>query len=375
MEQRQRQQVACRCAGLGAEQPVAGLAAFSTRLACDELGALGLPGGAAACRGSPRCRSSSVTTVSNVGGWSGHRLAERLRRPRSATPARRVGGDQEEVLAARRRAPKPGVPLVAHRQLGGALEAEVRLRVGVVEVVGDLAGLEQHVERHDDGAGLEDAVVDDREVRQVRAGQRDLVAGLDAASTPAGWRPGWRRRRPARTSAGCRRAHRVAVGYGRALSSSRIDRFSMRPTSSDRGRSRTVDRVQRGPRSDRTRRRASRSLPDRAGRDAAAGAHGRRPGSGTVEAAHRRAIRQPLPIAANAQGQVASDAAPVAGLGRRRGTARSSVISIRRLDPADHGVVAPGRGRRAGSASRSSSGHRQQRRLPLRSVARVDEVA
>ena len=48
-------------------------------------------------------------------------------------------------------------------------------------MVGDLAALEQHVERHDGRAGLEDPVVDDREVRQVRAAQRHLVARLDAA--------------------------------------------------------------------------------------------------------------------------------------------------------------------------------------------------
>ena len=48
-------------------------------------------------------------------------------------------------------------------------------------MIGHLAPLEQHVQRHDRRAGLEDAEVDDREVRQVRARQRDLVAGLDAA--------------------------------------------------------------------------------------------------------------------------------------------------------------------------------------------------
>ena len=51
----------------------------------------------------------------------------------------------------------------------------------VGQVVGDLATLEQHVERHHDGAGLEDPVVDDREVGQVGAAQRHLLAGLDAA--------------------------------------------------------------------------------------------------------------------------------------------------------------------------------------------------
>ena len=48
-------------------------------------------------------------------------------------------------------------------------------------MVGHLAALEQHVERHHGRAGLEDAVVDDREVRQVGAAERDLVARLDAA--------------------------------------------------------------------------------------------------------------------------------------------------------------------------------------------------
>ena len=76
---------------------------------------------------------------------------------------------------------KPACPSCADRQLGGALEAEVGLRLGVGQVVGDLAPLEQHVERHDGRAGLEDPVVDDREVRQVRAAQRHLVAGLDPA--------------------------------------------------------------------------------------------------------------------------------------------------------------------------------------------------
>ena len=107
------------------------------------------------------------------------RLAERL----GALDRRRGGrvdGDHEEVLAAVGLL-EARVPLGADRQLGGALEAEVGLRVRVGEVVGDLAALEQHVERHDGRAGLEDPVVDDREVGQVGAAQRDLVAGLDAA--------------------------------------------------------------------------------------------------------------------------------------------------------------------------------------------------
>ena len=123
--------------------------------------------------------SSSVATVLERRGLPGHRRAERLGAVDRGGRGR-VGGDHEEVLAPVESA-EPGVPLLGHRQVRGALEAEVRLRVGVAEVVGHLAPLEQHVERYDGRAGLEDAVVDDREVRQVRAAQGDLVAVLDAA--------------------------------------------------------------------------------------------------------------------------------------------------------------------------------------------------
>ena len=123
--------------------------------------------------------SSSVCDGVEGGRLLAHPRPERLgaldRRVR-----RRVGGDQEEVLAAVGLG-EAVVPGLADRQLVGALEAEVGLRVGVVEVVGHLAPLEQHVERHHRRAGLEDAVVDDREVRQVGAAERHLVAGLDAA--------------------------------------------------------------------------------------------------------------------------------------------------------------------------------------------------
>ena len=123
--------------------------------------------------------SSSVATVSNSAGWPAIACAivsvavDRRRRSE-------VGGDHEEVLAAGGLR-EAGVAGLADRQLGGALEAEVGLRVGVGQVVGDLAALEQHVERDDGATGLEDAEVDDREVRQVGAAQRDLVTGLDPA--------------------------------------------------------------------------------------------------------------------------------------------------------------------------------------------------
>ncbi|KJK34761.1 hypothetical protein UK15_34610 [Streptomyces variegatus] len=56
-------------------------------------------------------------------------------------------------------------------------KAKYALRVGVGEVVGDLAALQQHVQRHDRGAGLEDAEVD--------AGE----SGHDSATLSPGWIP------------------------------------------------------------------------------------------------------------------------------------------------------------------------------------------
>ncbi|MBE1602807.1 hypothetical protein H4687_008936 [Streptomyces stelliscabiei] len=67
------------------------------------------------------------------------------------------------------------------RQFRRALERELRVRVGIGVVIGDLAGLQQHVQRHDHRAGLEDADADAGEVGQVGAGQCDLVARLDPA--------------------------------------------------------------------------------------------------------------------------------------------------------------------------------------------------
>jgi len=66
------------------------------------------------------------------------------------------------------------------RQLRRALETEHRDGVGVSQVVGDLAALEEHVQRHHGRARLQDAEVHHRKIRQVRTTQRDLVARLDA---------------------------------------------------------------------------------------------------------------------------------------------------------------------------------------------------
>ena len=93
--------------------------------------------------------SSSVATVSKSAGWppiacaivSMPSIGDAP--PRSAVMTKKCSQPSASLEA--------GVPGLAHRQLGRALEAEVGLRVGVVEVVGDLAALEQHVER-DDGA-------------------------------------------------------------------------------------------------------------------------------------------------------------------------------------------------------------------------------
>ena len=67
-----------------------------------------------------------------------------------------------------------------HRQLRRAFEAEHRLRVAVAQVIGDLARLQQHVQRHHGRAGLEDAEIDRGKIRQVGAQQRDVVAAPDA---------------------------------------------------------------------------------------------------------------------------------------------------------------------------------------------------
>ena len=61
-------------------------------------------------------------------------------------------------------------------QLGRAFEDQHGLRVAVVKVVRDLARLEQHVQRHDDRADLQNRVVRDRKVRRIRTRQRDVIA-------------------------------------------------------------------------------------------------------------------------------------------------------------------------------------------------------
>ncbi len=113
------------------------------------------------------------------GGWlAAHQLPQRP----CAFDGRRAGrvdSDHKEVFA----------PLdllealiaeLAHGQVGCALEAEEGFGVGVLQVVGDLAPLQQDVQRHDDRPGLQDAVVDQGEVGQVGASEGHLVARPDA---------------------------------------------------------------------------------------------------------------------------------------------------------------------------------------------------
>ena len=121
---------------------------------------------------------SLVAAEANVGrlavGELGQRLGVRARRG-----GVRVGGEQHEVLAA------PGAvegrPAgLADGQLGGAFEAEVGPGGRVLQVVGDLPLGQQDVQRDHGRAGLQDAVVDDGEIGQVRAAEGDPVARTDA---------------------------------------------------------------------------------------------------------------------------------------------------------------------------------------------------
>ena len=65
-------------------------------------------------------------------------------------------------------------------RLGEVVPGEQPFGPGVLEVVLDLAALEQHVHRHDRAARAQDAEVDDREVGDVRQHDPDTVAGLEA---------------------------------------------------------------------------------------------------------------------------------------------------------------------------------------------------
>ena len=157
------------------EQPVAGQSVHEL-VGVAELGALGPPGGARGVEDHGSVGLGALHGGEGSGplgdgaGEGGHPLKGAL--------GRRVRGDQHDLRRTRRgRGALDHV--AADGQLLGALEAEGDRGVGVVEVVGDLAGLVQHVQRDDHRAGLEDPEVDDRELRQVGAAQRHPVPRLD----------------------------------------------------------------------------------------------------------------------------------------------------------------------------------------------------
>src|SRR2546425_5115258 len=66
-------------------------------------------------------------------------------------------------------------PHLAYREFGGTFKAKIRFRVRVSQMVRDFARLEQDIERHHYSSCLEDAVIHDREVRDIGAAQGDRV--------------------------------------------------------------------------------------------------------------------------------------------------------------------------------------------------------
>ena len=91
------------------------------------------------------------------------------------------------------------------RRLGALVpgEEEAGRRIGQVER--DLALLEQHVHRHDDAARAQDAVVGDRELRDVREHQADGVAVAQAELAQPGGHAGAGRVELAHSSSASRR--------------------------------------------------------------------------------------------------------------------------------------------------------------------------
>jgi hypothetical protein len=85
---------------------------------------------------------------------------------------------------------RPGLGGSLPGLLGEAVPGEQQLRAGVLEVEGDLAPLQEHVHRHHDAAGAEDAVVADRELEHVRQHQPDSVAPPQALLAQQRGEPG-----------------------------------------------------------------------------------------------------------------------------------------------------------------------------------------
>ena len=67
-----------------------------------------------------------------------------------------------------------------HRQFGRAFESDERARPAVAQVIGNLAGLEEHVQRDDDGARFQDSEVGDRKPGHVGTGKGHVLARANA---------------------------------------------------------------------------------------------------------------------------------------------------------------------------------------------------
>ena len=155
--------------------------------------------------------------VENDGGVVAGRAAASETPPGRLHQRRRPASPADETSTMRRNPAPAAAAVAAHRadgRSGVPSKPEDRLRLAVLQVIRDLARLEEHVERHDGGAGLEDAEVRDRKPRDVRARQRDVIAGADphrveARGDVVAWRSARRRStsprparsRPARASA------------------------------------------------------------------------------------------------------------------------------------------------------------------------------
>ena len=200
-----------------AEQPAGGVGVHE-ELEVGQLGALRAGRWSRRCRRSPRCRRGRS-------GAAAARPADRRREQLLERPPDRGRRAARACRATNRSAtPASAAPLAASSTDAGP--GDEHPRAAVAQDVAHLPRLEQHVHRHDDAAGLEDAEVGDHELRHVGQLQarRCRPARSPRASRPA--RTG-RRRRPARRSSRCRRRRGSAglsgdAGRPRAGSSARF---------------------------------------------------------------------------------------------------------------------------------------------------------
>ena len=100
-----------------------------------------------------------------------------------------------------------------HGQFGGAFEDQKCLRIRLLQVECNFARLQQHVERHDDPAHFEDAVIGDGKVRQVWTRERHVVTSLQPQlPKPSGHLAGHGIQLPVGEA---RRAHHDGLARGR----------------------------------------------------------------------------------------------------------------------------------------------------------------